>query len=750
MQAVRKVKITLGVGVAVLVALGVVTLSHAPPRVVRVGQSQNVEVGRVDAAVEICQAEEMLPAGVSAIRLSVAAYFGSRIRVEVSSGSRLLTGGKRGADWTSKSVTVPVTPINHSMSNVRLCLGIGPNQEHIYVFGAPAPQRESAVLSSGRPLGHRIGVEYLAAGRASWWSRLLTVARHMGLGRALPGTWVVLLIAALLATVGSLSLWLTVRESSPSARPHKTRSGSALADSRAPAQAPSARPAPARLAPIIRGWRGLTSGGLSRRPRAILARVPTAAWICALIAFLNASAWSLIVPPFEGKDEDAHFAYVIHLAENHALPENGHENVEYAPEEFSVLRALHFEYVANTPQVPAISSVAEQRELTQAIHEGASLQGGGEAGIATSEPPLYYAIQAIPYELARGNMLNQLQLMRFVGALFGAMTALFVFLFLRELLPRWPWAATVGAVCVALQPLFAFMSGSVNPDSMLFAVTAATFLCLARAFRHGLNRSLAVTLGIAIAVGFVTKLNFVGFAFGVYVGLVVLAARETRSIGRKGLLSPVIAACIGALPIALYVLRNVLSNRPTFGIASTGGGFEAFTSLFHQFDYIWQLYLPRLPLMGHYFQGMATYKDIWFDRSVGLYGWLDTMFPTWVDNVALIPAAAVVLLCARELVLRRQALRARLPELGVYAAITLGVLVMVGAASYANDITEHKLAFGEPRYLLPMLPLLGAAVTLAVRGAGRRWGPVAGAAMVILFLGHDIFSQLQVIARYYG
>jgi hypothetical protein len=28
--------------------------------------------------------------------------------------------------------------------------------------------------------------------------------------------------------------------------------------------------------------------------------------------------------------------------------------------------------------------------------------------------------------------------------------------------------------------------------------------------------------------------------------------------------------------------------------------------------------------------------------------------------------------------------------------------------------------------------------------------PVIGAAMIVLFLGHDIFSQLQVIARYYG
>jgi 4-amino-4-deoxy-L-arabinose transferase-like glycosyltransferase len=331
---------------------------------------------------------------------------------------------------------------------------------------------------------------------------------------------------------------------------------------------------------------------------------------------------------------------------------------------------------------------------------------------------------------------------------------LLTFCFLRETLPGVPWAATVGALCVALQPLFASMSGSVNPDAMLYAVSAAVFLCLARAFRRGLTRRLAVALGLAIAVGFLTKLNFIGFAVGVFVGLAVLAARGVRSRGRKALLAPTIAAVIGSSPVMLYALRNILSHRPTFGILSgilSGEtGLLSTKSLFHELSYIWQLYLPRLPGMTHYFVGLATYKDIWFDRSVGLYGWMDTMFPAWVDSVALVFAGVVALLLGRELVARRDALRRRLPELGVYAAITVAVLVMLGASSYISDAVDQGAAFGEPRYLLPMLPLLGAAITLAIRGAGRRWAPVAGAATVILFLGHDIFSQLQVIARYYG
>ncbi len=489
-----------------------------------------------------------------------------------------------------------------------------------------------------------------------------------------------------------------------------------------------------------------------RRPvwRRPYRRVPTAACACALIAFLNASAWALIVPPFQGKDEADHFAYVEQLAEDGTLPENGHENGTYSPKESLVLQGLHYVEVAHSPQTPAISSEAEEHVLDDDVHAGASLQGSGEAGIATSEPPLYYALQTIPYVLARGNILTQLQLMRLVGSLFGAMTALLTFLFLREILPGRPWAATVGALCVAMQPSLAFMSGSVNPDSMLYTVAAAVFLCLARAFRRGLSRRLAVALGVLIAVGFLTKLNFIGFAVGVLVGLVALAARDARSRGREVLLSGVIAAAIGISPVLLYALRNLLMGHPAFGILSGISSLLVAGSLFHEISYVWQLYLPRLPGMTPYLSGLFTAKDIWFDRSVGLYGFFDTMFPVWVDNVALVPAAGVALLLGRELVLRRGALRARLPELGVYAAITVAVLVMLGLSSYLSDAVRHGAAFGEPRYLLPLLPLLGAVIALAVRGAGRRGAPVVGAALVILVLGHDIFSQLQVIARYYG
>jgi hypothetical protein len=78
----------------------------------------------------------------------------------------------------------------------------------------------------------------------------------------------------------------------------------------------------------------------------------------------------------------------------------------------------------------------------------------------------------------------------------------------------------------------------------------------------------------------------------------------------------------------------------------------------------------------------------------------------------------------------------------------LGLMVLLPAASFESFPT---LAAGdsEPRYFLPMLALGGALLALAARGGGRRWGPVAGVAIVMLIFGHDVLSQLLEVSRYY-
>jgi uncharacterized membrane protein len=282
---------------------------------------------------------------------------------------------------------------------------------------------------------------------------------------------------------------------------------------------------------------------------------------------------------------------------------------------------------------------------------------------------------------------------------------------------------------------------------MLYAVSAALFYCLARGFRRGLTRAQAVVLGSLIAVGLLTKLNFVGIAPGVLLGLVVLSVRAARTQGRAAYASLAIALAIALSPVLALVTINLASGASALGFVSQAIG--PVRAPLAEISYIWQLYLPRLPGMHADFGGVFTTQKIWFDGYVGLYGWLDTPFPGWVYEVALVIAVLIAALCIRELVARARPLRGRIVELLVYLVICVGLMALVGGDSYVRFPTVDA-EFGQVRYLLPLLPLLGVVLALAARGAGRRWGPVVGGVILMLFLAHDIFSQLQTVARFYG
>ena len=198
----------------------------------------------------------------------------------------------------------------------------------------------------------------------------------------------------------------------------------------------------------------------------------------------------------------------------------------------------------------------------------------------------------------------------------------------------------------------------------------------------------------------------------------------------------------------LYVIANLLSGHPGLGVVSQVLKLKGVHgSILSKISYVWQLYLPRLPGMTDYFPGLSTTRGLWFNRGFGFYGWLDTSFPTWVNNLALIPTGILAVLCIRTVTVNRTAVRLRIAEISVYAVMAIGLLGLIGLSSY---IDSSEGLFADPRYLLPLIPLLGAGLALAARGAGRRWGPAVGALIIVLFLAHDIFSQILVVGRYYS
>lgn len=207
-----RTSIVLAAGLVLIAAILAVTLARSPPTLAGTNRVPAESlIGLAERDVGACQTGETLPAGTSAIRLSLVSIIGPRVAVRVLSGGRVVTRGSTGAGWTSSEVTVPVAPLARGVSPVTLCVQLSDLNGEVEFKGAHT-SAPVAVSERGERLHGRLRVEYVRAGHSSWLSLISAIARHVSLGRAASGMWVVFFILALALSVVVLTSWGIVRE----------------------------------------------------------------------------------------------------------------------------------------------------------------------------------------------------------------------------------------------------------------------------------------------------------------------------------------------------------------------------------------------------------------------------------------------------------------------------------------------------------------------------------------------------------
>jgi 4-amino-4-deoxy-L-arabinose transferase-like glycosyltransferase len=481
--------------------------------------------------------------------------------------------------------------------------------------------------------------------------------------------------------------------------------------------------------------------------------------VCFTVALLNGIAWGLITPLFQTPDEAGHVAYVQYVAETGKPPTGGQRLTHFSPQQRHLLDALRWKTVMRRKDDRVPGTATYQKHLQHDVDTGRSQLSGGAYTTDTNNPPLYYFAAAGVYRLSPWTSLpDRVHAMRLLSALLAAITVLFIFLFLRELIPSTPWAWPVGALAVAFQPMFGFTSSGVTSDTILYAASAGTFYLFALAFRRGLTTRRGVAIGAFAAVGLLSKLNMLGLTPGILFGLAVLVlmAGNRRREAIKGALA---ALGVVAVPVVIYMLLNstvwdrslwfgtsgvpplsgILPGKPHAGYS--GGILDAAS-------YMWQFYLPRLGFMHNFFHSYQL-RQIWFNGLIGEFGWLDYGFPPWVYNWTLGVAVVLLALVGRELVSARNVLRSRLWELATYVVLAFGLLVLIAATSYVARLGGIA-SYEQPRYLFPLFALYGALIALAARGAGKRYGPAVGVLLVCLAIAHTATAMLLTLTRYYG
>lgn len=639
----------------------------------------------IGAGSTACQGRELLPADT--VTLQIPGRTSRPPFVTVRQGAHVLD--RVDGTATRTAIEAPIVPRRHDLANVEVCLRF---RAHAALLAGPTPPQDGPVEIDGSVYAASLPIAYLLPGERSWWSFAPRVAARMGRGRG-PWTagWTAWLIGALV--LGALVL----------------------------------------AAGVV--LRTLVEDGARRRTAAAIAAV----------AFLNAAAWSLITPAFQVPDEVAHVAYVQSVGETGAPPRDP-RSIVLSPEQSAAMADAGFGTMAAPTLHAGAWSPLQQARLLADLRRPLSRRASIPAGEGEPEPPLYYTLESLPYRAAAGaTLLDGLTLMRLLSAALAGVTALLCFLFVRECLPGRPWAWTVGGLGVAFAPMLGFISGGVNPDALLYALSAALFLCVARAWRRGMTRRLALVAGALIAAGMLTKVNFYGLVPGALLGLALAARRTTLAWDRR------LAALLGVtllLAGGLFVLGTgfqvLVWHRP-FAVGRPAAP-ESHVGLWSHLGYIWQVFLPRLPFQPRTTLTHPGYEQL-FRSFVGVFGWMVVWLPARAYRAAELVLALTGALALRSLLADRRELRWRSRELLSYLAMAAVLLLLVGLSA---DLRRDILHIVQGRYLLPLLPLFGMLLALGARGAGERWGRALGVGLVAAAVALSLLGQLTTVAFFYS
>jgi hypothetical protein len=480
-----------------------------------------------------------------------------------------------------------------------------------------------------------------------------------------------------------------------------------------------------------------SSGAWLGRLRSVAAH-PLAAIL--VFAFLQSVAWSIVIPPFQAPDEDAHFAYTQQLVERHRVPSTGAPGSPYSTE-FTVATTWgNFEPTRGAPEArtgwsPAEESAWQGSEKTLKASQRADGTGGNPAA---QNPPLYYVYESVPYWLglhtSDASFFTRLELMRLANIPLYLATICFVWLLALEVLGR-RWCAAVAASVVVLQPKFGFISSGVSPDVALAAAWSAFVYVGVRIVTTGVTRLRVVALA---ACGIAALLTQPRSAAVVPIALLVLA------------LAP--RARLRAVAVATTVVAFAAATLAYVAFAQTLPGWVKSPSSLHPWQflsYLWQFYLPRLPGMAPMVGPDYGAATAWVNRFFGDFGWLEIPFPNSVNTALRGGTVLLLVLLAVGLVIRRHAIRRHWRVAAVLVAAVVLELLVLHVAAFESLLSNPGDPILTGRYLFPLISIWGLAVAAAASILPRVLRAPGAAAVLGAAAMLDVLAFIVVIERFY-
>jgi 4-amino-4-deoxy-L-arabinose transferase-like glycosyltransferase len=389
---------------------------------------------------------------------------------------------------------------------------------------------------------------------------------------------------------------------------------------------------------------------------------------------------------------------------------------------------------------PAWSDAEERRweQIEATLPPEASADGEGPNAVA-SNPPLYYAYEAVPYYAAPGgSFFSRVYAMRIMSALlFLAMIPLAWLIAAELFTPR--WARPLAAAIVALQPKLASLSASINPDVMLAAVWTGFIYVAVRTLRHGANPRRLIAAGLLAAASLLTHGRGLAILGPLFLLLLLTAWRHREPWRRAAIQAAVPLGMVVAGGVALLVFRALSGDEGAYSGEITGFGEQQFDV--RQFlSYIWQFYLPKLEFMQPTI-GLQDYgfREVFVGGFFGDYAALEITLPPTAIDVLVVGMVLLLLGLYTIAVARWGSIRDWWDTAALLLTTGLSMILLVHLTSYRNMLITPSDPLFAGRYLLPLVAIFAVGVVTVLAALPRRLAAVGAG----LLLGGQIALALS-------
>ena len=244
-------------------------------------------------------------------------------------------------------------------------------------------------------------------------------------------------------------------------------------------------------------------------------------WILLFYVVFGA-AYLLATPVFEANDEIWHFGVIRHLRTTGSLPVQVFDGRDTIYQEHGSQPPLYYGLVTVLTLPFNMDDADDFGRLNPHVNSGEPDSFGNKNRIVRDESQTLFRGTGLVVFIAR-----------VLGLALGAGTIVFVFKIGELIAPQRPTVALVTAAITGLNPMFIFVSASVNNDSLAMALNGALILLLLRTLRDGFSLRHTAAIALLFALTCLTKLTSL-VLLPVLIGVALLVLSQNAGSPRAG------------------------------------------------------------------------------------------------------------------------------------------------------------------------------------------------------------------------